>query len=442
MHDGGNMSFRSFVETLRKEGKLTVIGKPVSKNLEASAILAELGDRHILFEKIKESGFRVAGNLCISKDAFASYFGVKPNELVPKMTAAMGNPKKPEETSDAPCQEVVMENVDLGKLPILLHCAKDGGNYVSSGVFVINKGEGLGQNLDYHRCMQTGKDRFTMRVVPSRDFDNALKRSGGGMEAVLCVGCSPNVLLAAAMSVAENQNEMDIANALEPLKVVKAKTCSLMIPADCEFVLEGRILNEKADEGPFVDLTETYDVVRQEPVFEVRKITHRKDAIWHALLPGKLEHRILMGMPREPTIFKKVNEAGVKCLDVSVNPGGCSWLHGIVQIDKKSEDDGKKAIEAAFEGHKSMKHVFIVDRDININNPLEVEWAMSTRFQADRDMVVKENEKGSSLDPSSDPMTRKTTKVGFDLTAPVGEKRKAFEKAEFPKVDLKHFLDL
>jgi 2,5-furandicarboxylate decarboxylase 1 len=88
-------------------------------------------------------------------------------------------------------------------------------------------------------------------------------------------------------------------------------------------------------------------------VFEVKKITHRKNAIWQALLPGALEHKILMGMPREPTIFKKVNEMGVKCLDVNVNPGGCSWLHAIVQIDKKSEDDGQKAIQGAFAGHTS-----------------------------------------------------------------------------------------
>jgi UbiD family decarboxylase len=138
-----------------------------------------------------------------------------------------------------------------------------------------------------------------------------------------------------------------IANALEPLKVVKAYSNDLLIPAEAEFVLEGRAyLKERHAEGPFVDLTETYDVIREEPVFEVKKITHRKDAIWQALLPGALEHKILMGMPREPTIFNKVNESGVKCLDVNVSPGGCSWLHAIIQIDKKSEEDGKKAIEA------------------------------------------------------------------------------------------------
>ncbi|MCD6495761.1 MAG: UbiD family decarboxylase [Candidatus Aenigmarchaeota archaeon] len=434
------MSFREFVENAEKSGKLVKISKPVSKKLEAAGILAELGDRPVLMENVKESQFRIAGNLCISKAAFASYFGIEVKELVPKMIDAMQNPKKPDETDNAPSQEVEMDGVDLDKIPILYHCSNDGGNYVSSGVFVIKKANGM-QNLDFHRAMQISKNRFAIRVVSNRDLDTALKEAGGEIDAIMCVGCSPNVLLAAAMSVDPAIDEMHIANALENLKVTRAKTADLLIPADCEFVLEGRILRERHDEGPFVDLTETYDIVRQEPVFEVRKITHRKDAIWHGLLPGKLEHRVLMGMPREPTIFRKVNEAGVKCLDININPGGCSWLHGIVKIEKKSEDDGKKAIEAAFEGHKSMKHVFIVDEDININDPLDVEWAMSTRFQASRDMIVKKGEKGSSLDPSANPMTKETTKVGFDLTMPVGDERKNFLRAEFPHVDVKKFLE-
>jgi UbiD family decarboxylase len=146
-----------------------------------------------------------------------------------------------------------------------------------------------------------------------------------------------------------------------------------------------------------------------------------------------------MGMPREPTIYKKVNEV-VRCLDVNVSPGGCSWLHAVIQIDKQGDDDGLKAIQAAFAGHRSCKHVFVVDRDIDIYDPLRVEWAMATRFQADRGMVVLEKEQGSSLDPSAEPGTHLTTKVGFDLTRPLEAKGKVFEKAQFPEVELTRFL--
>ncbi len=135
--------------------------------------------------------------------------------------------------------------------------------------------------------------------------------------------------------------------------MTQAKSKDLLIPAGCEVVLEGRVfMKDRADEGPFIDLTETYDIIRDEPVFEVHKITHRKNPIWQALIPGALEHKVLMGMPREPTIYKTVNEAGVKCIDVNVNPGGSSWLHAIVKIDKQKEEDGKTAIQAAFQGHR------------------------------------------------------------------------------------------
>jgi UbiD family decarboxylase len=276
---------------------------------------------------------------------------------------------------------------------------------------------------------------MAMRVVRGRHFDKFLRQLGE-VEVAVCVGVAPNVLSAAATSVEIGIDELEIAHALEPLEVVKAKTVDLYVPAEAEFVLEGTVtLERKHDEGPFVDLTETQDVVRQEPVFVVKAITHRQDAIWQALLPGGMEHKLLMGMPREPTIYKEVNEV-VRCLDVNVNPGGCSWLHAIVQIDKQSEDDGLKAIEAAFAGHRSCKHVYVVDKDIDIYDPLEVEWAMATRFQADTDMVVKARERGSSLDPSAELGTHLTTKIGFDLTKPLGEEGSPFEKVAYPEVDL------
>jgi UbiD family decarboxylase len=283
--------------------------------------------------------------------------------------------------------------------------------------------------------MQYSPREMAVRVVGGRHFDTFLQELGQ-VDVAVCVGNAPNVLAAAATSVEIGVDELEIANALEPLQVVRAKTVDLFVPAECEFVLEGTVFQERRHaEGPFVDLTETQDVIRNEPVLVVKAIAHRADAIWHALLPGALEHKMLMGMPREPTIYQKVNEV-VKCLDVNVNPGGCSWLHAIVQIDKRADDDGKKAVQAAFAGHGSCKHVFVVDGDIDIYNPGEVEWALATRFQGDVDMILKNKEPGSSLDPSGEMGTKLTTKIGFDLTKPLGEARKKFEKVPFPEVDL------
>jgi UbiD family decarboxylase len=281
--------------------------------------------------------------------------------------------------------------------------------------------------------MQIGEDRLAVRVVAGRHFDTFL-RAARRMPIAVCIGNGANVMLAAATSVALGRDELEIAAALEPLRVTRARTFDALIPADCEVVIEGVIDGEdRAPEGPFVDLTGTYDRVRAEPVLTVKAITRRADAIWQALLPGGLEHRVMMGMPREPTIFRAVTEAGVHCLDVNVNPGGCSWLHAIVQIDKQREDDGRRALSAAFRGHRSLKHGFVVDEDIDIYDPQAVEWAMATRFQGDRGLLMVGREPGSSLDPSAEPDDSMTCKVGFDLTRPATRGGKSFDRVVFPR---------
>ena len=433
------MSFRNFIQRLENQGNLVCIKQPISKEYEIAGVLKRLEPRPVMFDQVHATNFRVAGNLFCSKATFADYFGVSPREIIPLLARAIDERSPCEVVDDAPCQEVVIDEPDLDQLPIPLHCLGDGGNYISAGV-VITRHPRFGQNLDFHRCMQFSKNELAMRVVRSRHFDQFLSELGQ-VEVAVCVGNPPNVLAAAATSVEIGVDELEIANALEALQVVRAKTVDLLVPAEAEFVLEGTVYGDRRHaEGPFVDLTETQDVVRQEPVFVVKTITHRKDAIWQALLPGGLEHKLLMGMPREPTIFKQVNQVA-RCLDVNIDPGGCSWLHAIVQIDKQREADSKNAIQAAFAGHRSCKHVFVVDKDIDIYNPLEVSWAMATRFQGDVDMVVKDRETGSSLDPSAEGGTYLTTKIGFDLTKPLDAQGKSFDKTPFPEVDLGKYIE-
>jgi 2,5-furandicarboxylate decarboxylase 1 len=432
------MPLRDYLHRLEAASKLVRVNGPISKTYEIASVLKQLEPSPVLFEQVKESPLRVAGNLFCTKASFADYFNIPVSAIIPTLAKAIQERTPPEKVSHAPCQEVVHTQPDLDLLPILRHCELDGGNYISSGVMVARHPR-YGQNVDFHRLMQFSSQEMAVRVVARRNFDTFLQDLRQ-VDVAVCIGNAPNVLAAAATSVEIGVDELEIANALEPLQVVRAKTVDVFVPAESEIVIEGTVyLNRTHPEGPFVDLTETYDVIRQQPVFVVKAVTHRQDAIWHALLPGALEHKLLMGMPREPTIFRKVSEVA-RCLDVHINPGGCSWLHAIVQIDKRSEDDGKKAIDAAFAGHRSCKHVYVVDGDIDIYNPLEVEWAMATRFQADRDMVVLDRFPGSSLDPSSDPGSHTTTRVGFDLTKPLETQGKSFDRAPFPMVDLNRFV--
>lgn len=432
------MTLREYIQRITEQGKLQIVSPRIRVDYEIAGVLKKLEPAPVIFTSVAGYSFRVAGNLFASKVAFADYLGVNPGDIIPLLSQAIDRRSPPEVVGTAPCQEVIIQNPDLDDLPLLWHCRGDGGRYISSGVTIAYHPQ-YGVNVDFHRCMQISKRELAVRVVRGRHFDRFLQDLGL-VDVAICVGLPPNILAAAATSVEIGINELEIAHALEPFAVTPAISVPVMVPAEAEFVLEGTVYADRLHaEGPFVDLTETQDVVRQQPVLEIKTITHRRNAIWHALLPGGLEHKLLMGMPREPTIYKKVNEV-VRCLDVNINPGGCSWLHAIVQIDKQHPQDGRRAIEAAFAGHRSCKHVFVVDSDIDIYDPLQVEWAMATRFQGDRDLVMITGETGSSLDPSASPGDYRTTKLGFDLTRPLETAGKAYGKVPYPDVDLSRFL--
>ncbi len=435
------LGFRNFVETLQKNGELTKITKRVSTEFEMAGIINALGEKPVYFENIKESSYPVVAGLVSSKDLIALSIGVNKDQLLPKLSSAIEHPLPPQVVQKGECQEVVEREVDLTKLPIMRYTEKDGGKYIASAVAIV-KDPKLGRNMCFHRLMLKDKNHFVARIVEDRGTDTALKNAGGELDIAICIGNSTAVLLAAATTLPKGVDELGMANALEKTELVKCKTIDLEVPKDSEIILEGRITKEKASEGPFLDLTGIVDRVRQQPIVEIKCITRRQNPIYQTILAGRNEHKFLMGMPKEPTIYNEVNKV-CRCKDVYITPGGCSWLHAVVQIKKQNPDDGKKAIAAAFEGHKSLKHCVVVDEDVNIYDPHDVEWAIATRFQADKNTIILSNQPGSSLDPSGDLTEGKkatTAKAGLDATAPLVTTGKGFKKEEYVKVDLNKYL--
>lgn len=169
-----------------------------------------------------------------------------------------------------------------------------------------------------------------------------------------------------------------------------------------------------------------------QPIIEVVNIMHRKDYIYQALLPGGPEHRLLMGLPREAAIYEAVSKAVPKVKAVNLSVGGCGWLHSVISIEKQTEGDGKTALLAAFAAHPSLKHAIVVDSDIDVFNPVEVEWALALRFQASEDLIIIPNARGSTLDPSADQEQGLTSKMGIDATRPLNVPKENFEKARVP----------
>ena len=419
---------REFLAELDRTNDLAHVRREVSTRYEVAAVSSRLDGKPILFEKVREADeYRIATGVCGSRALLARGIGLDAGEVLQRVLDSIENPKPFKTVSHAPCQEVVQDDVDLSEMPILTHCEKDGGPYVTAGIAVACDRE-YGYNASYHRLMVLGEDRVAARILP-RHLDEFIRR--GNRQVGIAIGNHPAFLFASAVSCEVGKSELAIANALREMSFVKCVTNDSLVPADCEIVLEGTITDELVDEGPFPDIIGSYDIVRKQRVIKIDKITHRKNPIYQAILPGGIEHMFLMGTPREATMFREVSRV-CRCLDVRLTAGGSSWLHGVVKIRKEREEDPKNALEAAFRGHPSLKQAIIVDEDIDIADPNAVEWAIATRTQMDKDLTLMPGELGSSLDPSADQVTRKTCKVALDATIPFGAKKDGFLKSVIP----------
>jgi UbiD family decarboxylase len=264
--------------------------------------------------------------------------------------------------------------------------------------------------------MVLGKDRLAARLVPGR-HTHALCQEAGKKEddvpVAIAIGVDPLVLIAASTRVPPDM-EFQYASALRggPVELVRLDN-GVSVP-HAEIVLEGYITRQRAAEGPFVDITGTRDLVRQEPIIQLTRMMTREDPIYQGLLPAGREHKMLMGIPYEPLIFKAVSKVA-KVKNVLLTDGGCCYFHAVIQIEKETESDARQAIDAALEAHRSLKHVLVVDTDIDIYDPVDLEYAIATRFRGDQDAVIYPNVRGSTLDPRS--VDGITTKVGMDATA-------------------------
>ncbi|MEM1711089.1 MAG: UbiD family decarboxylase [Nitrososphaerota archaeon] len=425
------MSLRSFLELLDEEGLLVHVRRPVSTRYEAAALMKRLDPRPVLFHDVREApGLKLLGNLCADRSILARALGISERDLLKRIADAMEKPGRGEIVKDPPCQEIVIDDPDLRKLPFLIFGERDGGPYMTAGIVIARDPE-LGHNASYHRLMLLDERRVAARILP-RHLDEFIRR--GVRRVAIAVGNHPAFMLAAAVTWKIGVSELDIAAALAPMRYAKALTSDTLVPADCELVIEGRITDERADEGPFIDITGTYDIVRKERVIEIECITMRRNPIFQQILPAGSEHRNLMGMPREAAIYAEASKV-CEVVDVRLTPGGCNWLHCAISIRKRSDDDPRRVIEAALRAHGSLKHVVVVDDDIDLSNPLDLEWAIATRAQLDRDLVLKPNELGSSLDPSADQVTRRTCKAGLDATIPLSADRSKFIRARIPGED-------
>lgn len=427
------MDIRSIVDSYAKSGQLRVHPDPTDKVLAAASVITKAEPAPAMLENVE--GSRVLANLLPDRSELARHLGVAPDRFLSELSDILsGQTKRPDAGITRAAKtygDVEMPLGELDRLPMLTYYDTDGGPYLTAGVWVV-KDPKHGTNLSYHRLMMAEPHRGTVRVVERRGTDTAITNSGGTLDAAICISTPIHVFFAASLSPDMDTSEYDLAALFGKLELARCKTVDLEVPASCELVIEGRFTGEREDEGPFVDITGTIDGVRKQPVFEITRVAGKKDPIHYTTVPNSADHLTLMGIPKELDMYREINKA-CRCLDVAMTPGGACWLHCVVKIAKQAEDDGKRALEAAFEAHKSLKHCIVVDEDIDIQNPVDVEWAVATRFQADRGLMVKTDQPSSSLDPSAHHETGKKSrgaKLGLDATVPWGADPKLFERVK------------
>ena len=422
-------TFIAQVESKHPE-EIARVTKPISPRYEITALLTQLERSKrfpLLFcEKVNGSEAPVVINVQASRKLMAFALDCRTDELAAAFSARQSQPISPVELSAAPVHEVVRldEEVDLTRVPLLTHYDVNAAPYITAGIVVAADPDTGVRNTSYNRLMLAGKRELRIFMAVGRHLwtlHNKAEGRGEPLPIAIVIGVHPLFSLGAQAFTPSTEDEYAVIGGMmgEPLRVAKAKTVPILIPADAEMVIEGRILPHiRREEGPFGEFTGHAVSKDDRQVIEVTAITHRKNYIFQDVHAGYTEHKLMGAVPREAALIKAVRQTVPTVKNVCMPVSGNCRFHAYVSIAKRTPGQAKNAICAAFAADMLLKHVIIVDDDIDVFDEEQVLWAVSNRFQADRGLVVISNAQGSELDPSAGP-GGVNAKMGLDATKPL-----------------------
>lgn len=395
------------------------INDEVSTEYEITSIMKKHPKDTLVFTNVKDSQMNIITGICNTRDKIAKSIDTTVDKITENIINATANPTKITDIKNINEIYANSEDADLSKIPIIKYYPNDKGRYITAGVVIAKDPETGETNASIHRMLVNDKDELGIRIVPRQLYTYYKKAEelGKPLDIAIAIGLSPSTLLASTTSIPITENELEVANTFKKgnLTLVKCETVDIEAP-EAEIILEGKILpNERKTEGPFVDLTDTYDKVREEPIIKLTKMHYKENPYYHAILPAGNEHKLLQGLPQEPRIYNSVKNTLPTVQNVVLTEGGCCWLHAVVSIKKQTEGDAKNVLMATLSAHPSLKHCVIVDEDIDIFDPVDVEYAIATRVKGDDDIIIIPKARGSSLDPVAE-IDGTTTKIGVDAT--------------------------
>ncbi|PTB17905.1 UbiD family decarboxylase [Trinickia symbiotica] len=446
---GGTL--RDWLAHLDRTGRLATIKRTVDLKHELAAVAKRLDGRQAAcFMRPGSHSIAVVSGFMSRRAWIAEAMGVSEDALLRRFSDAAVHPLPWREVGqdEAACQQIVhTAGIDLyALLPIPTHSEHDNGPYITAGLVIARNPRTGIQNVSINRIQVHGPDRMGILMLPRHlhEFYSAAEANGEPLDVAIAIGVDPLTLLASQAITPIDHDELEIAGALHgaPLPVVKCKTSEVRVPANAEIVIEGRILpGAREMEGPFGEFPKYYSAREAREVIEVRALTHRRHPIYHTIVPAEMEHLLLGAIPREATLLAHLQRSHPNVKDVELSVGGVCRYHLWVQLDKKREGEAKNVILCAFGAHYDIKQVVVVDTDVDVHDPAEVEWAIATRFQADRDLVVIEGAQGSVLDPSTTVglpddapphMQGISAKMGLDATRPLVYSGHVFTRVRIP----------
>lgn len=434
------------LERLREMGLLLESNVEVGPKFELGAVLKKLKNRRpVLFNRVKGYKMPVCAALYTDREAIYKLMGTNHEERIYKLMDAIVNPKPVKVLEKGPVMEnIITGNIDIRKFPNPYFHEKDSSTYITAGMLVV-KDIKTGKRYTSIRRFQVIDRNKVSALIASPYLTNQfleMEKLNRPLEVAIVLGYDVTFLLASQVSselYGVDKYEIDSALRGEPLEVVKCKTVDLEVPAHAELVLEGIMVpNKREMEGPFGELMGYYGDQRMHPFIDIKAIMHRNNPIYQVAFPCREEH-LANGLLREVELYYALKRL-VDVKDVHVTLSGGYRFHAIASIRKRQEGDGKTAIIGALSSIKDLKHVVIVDDDIDIFDNEDVELAIATRFQATKDLVVIPEACGSGLDPSH-LLRGVTDKMGIDATRALGNER--FERCKIPNyenIDLKKYI--
>jgi 2,5-furandicarboxylate decarboxylase 1 len=431
-------SLRQWLAKLENLGFLRHVNKEVDLQYELACVGKKADGQYALqFDRVRSSSMPVVTGIAGKRELLALASGVSRDQVVAHFARAQANPVECVMVApgEAPVKENINYEVDLGSLPIPVHHEKDAGPYITAGVLVAKDPQTGIRNISIHRLQVLSSNRLGVLILPRHlsHFFRAAEETGQPLEVAIAIGLDPLLLLASQALTPPGFDEFTIAGALydQPLELVRCETVDVEVPAQAEIVLEGRLLpGVRQIEGPFGEYPKYYGPASLRPVIELTAMTSRRNPIYQTIVPATMEHLLLGAIPREGGLLHVIKNTVPNVCGVRLTPGGVCRYHAVVAINKRNEGEAKNAIFAAFSSSQEIKHVVVVDKDVDIFNPEDVEWAIATRCQAGRDVFIVERALGNKLDPSSD--NGLSDKMGIDATVPLDAEPGRFERIRIP----------